>query len=362
MFRSLDQYKPDIHKTIGIMEKTYNDALKHKGGNVTLRTLPQSDLEPFSAMDLTKYNYKDKKRDYAEELCRLLSHSFEVRRNVDDNMIPSVAPNLGIADYAAFIGGEIEFHKDTSWFRPILQEISDYRKLPKLGTAFWYKNFLDICEEILKLSSESGIPFLRGFYSPLDLAGALRGEAIYTDFYEYPDELRSLLDYCSEATITFAEDIYALARKYLKGSRYGMWFLDGCIYMSEDIACMISPKLYREYCAPYTQKVIDHFGVGHMHSHSRALYLVKEICSLDNVASLWIATDPNQPRPIDNIETLIKDARGVCLAIDCSEFLEIEQNFPEMMQGNVSICLPVNTTEEAEKMVAEFELLQGRFS
>lgn len=361
LFRNVDYYKPDFSKTIRIMEKTYNDALNHKAGNVTLRALPKSDLEPFNALDLTRYSYKDDKDSYAEELCSLLSHSFEARRSIDDNMIPSVAPILGIADYAAFVAGDIEFHKDTSWFKPVLQEIADYRDLQKLRTAFWYRNFLDICEEILKISSDSGIPFLRGFFSPLDLAAALRGEAIYTDFYEYQVELHSLLDYCSEAIITFAEDIYSLARKYLNSTKYGMWFIDGCVYMSEDIACMISPKLYREFCAPYTQKVIDHFGIGHMHSHSRALYLVKEICSLDNVASLWIATDPNQPRPIDNVAGLIRDARGVCLAIDCNEFKEIEQNFQELMKGNISICLPVDTSQEAENIVSEFELLQEKF-
>lgn len=357
VFRELDRYKPDIDKTIAMMGKTYEDALSHRGGNVTIRALPKCDVEHYSRLDLTRYNYRNDIDLYARDLCGLMSESFEKRRAVDDNMIPSVSPVLGIGDYSAFVYGDIEFQKDTSWSKPVLGEIRDFRSLPEIGTSFWYGNFLDICEEILKLSSGAGIPFMKGFFSPLDLAAALRGEAIYTDFYEAPEELHELLDYCADATIKFAEDVYALARRYLGGSKYGMWLIDKCIYMSEDIACMISPRLYRKFCAPHTQRVIDHFGTGHMHCHSRALYLVKEICSLEKVASLWIATDPNQPRPIENIGRLVEDSRGVCLAIDCDSFDEIVANMEAMRKGNVSICLPVEGVDEAVRVTEEFKTL-----
>ena len=357
IFRELDYYKPDIEKTVNLMEKTYSDALVHRAGNVTIRTLPECDVEHYSRLDLTKYNFRDDIDRYAEDLCTLMKESFEKRRSVDDNMIPFLSPVLGIGDYSAFVDGDIEFHTDTSWSKSVLKEIKDFEKLPDLGSSFWYGNFLKICEAILRLSSGSGIPFMKGFFSPLDLAASLRGEAIYTDFYESPEELHELLDFCATATIRFAEDVYSLARSYLASSRYGMWLIEGCIYMSEDIACMISPKLYRKFCMPYTQRVIDHFGVGHMHCHSRALYLVKEICSLNNVASLWIATDPNQPRPIDNIYSLVENSNGVCLAIDCNTFREIEANIEAMKRGNVSICLPVQSVAEAEKAVSDFEAL-----
>lgn len=354
MFRELSYYKPDLVKTVGMMDKVYRDALNHKVGNVTFRALPKSDVALYSRFDLTKYNYENDIEQYAKDLCELYRESFEERRNVDDNMVPSVSPVLGIADYSAFVCGDIKFHRDTSWFKPVLREIEDFKSLPKLGTAYWYKNFLNICEEILKISSPAGIPFLRGFFSPLDLAASLRGEAIYTDFYEFPAELHSLLDYCADALIAFAEDVYSLAHRYLAGKKYGMWHIKDCIYMSEDTACMISPKLYRKFCAPYTQRVIDHFGIGHMHCHSRALYLVKEICSLDKVASIWIATDPNQPRPIENITYLIDSSNGVCLSIDCDRFDEIEGNIEELRKGNFSITLPVETAEEAEQSARDF--------
>ncbi len=61
---------------------------------------------------------------------------------------------------------------------------------------------------------------------------------------------------------------------------------------------------------PHTQKVIDHFGRGLLHCHSRALYLVPEISALDKAVNIWVATDPNETRPIDVLKTLIAQADG----------------------------------------------------
>jgi hypothetical protein len=187
---------------------------------------------------------------------------------------------------------------------------------------------------------------MRGFFSPLDLAAALRGEGIYYDFYDRTEALHELLDYCADCTIRFAKDLYALAGKYLNNTEYGMFFLDG-INMSEDIACMISAELYREFCAPHTQKVIDAFGKGYMH------------CALDNVATLWLATDPNQPRPIEHIDDLVYKANCVCLNIDCEDFSEIEKNEAALKKGNFSVCLPVSSLVEAERLTKRANRMFG---
>lgn len=358
-FKNLGYYKPDICKTFADDKKMIGSAYEKKCGNTLFMALLPSDTGYINLLDLTKFNYGSDIEVYADTLCRLLEEKYDIRRKIPDSAVPQVSPLLGIGDYSAFLGGEIYFQKDTSWSKPRLEDIDDYKKLEPLGTAEWYKKFLFICEEIIKRTYKSGIPFFRGFFSPLDLAGALRGENIYTDFYDYPDKLHNLLDYCADATIKFAGDIYALAGKYLSGTEYGMYYTDG-INMSEDIACMISGETYREFCAPHTQKVIDSFGKGYMHCHSRAMYLVKEICSLKNVVHLWLATDPNQPRPIEHVKELVNDSNGVCLAIDCLSFKEIEDNFKEIKKGNFSLCLPVSGLEEGFEAAEKFNKMNSQ--
>ena len=133
--KKLNYYKPNIDDTIAFMNKTYKDALLHKGGNVSIRVLPSCDVDFYSTFDLTKFNYNDDIDLYAENLCNELLKSFEERRFIEDNMVPAITPVLGIGDYSAFIVGDIDFKKDTSWSTPSLDNINDWKKLPELGTS-----------------------------------------------------------------------------------------------------------------------------------------------------------------------------------------------------------------------------------
>ena len=122
---------------------------------------------------------------------------------------------------------------------------------------------------------------------------------------------------------------------------------------------MISPDLYREFCAPHTQRLIDEFGKGYMHCHSRAMYLVKEICSLKNVATLWLASDPNQPRPMDHIPGISEDAQSVCVAIDAASFEETAIHAEELKRGNFTVTIAVPDMATAIDTTRKFERLFG---
>ncbi len=357
MLKALDYYREDCQSLFARDKKMYDDAFCKRSGNVTFMSLIPEDLEIYEKLDLTRFNFETDIEAYTDHLLALYADNFEKRRKVFDQKIPIISPILGIGDYSAFVSGEIIFKPDTSWSTPCLENITDYKNFPKLGTSKWYKRFLEISESLIIKAKDSGIPYMRGFFSPLDLAQALRGEKIYYDFYDYPDELHNLLDYCADATIRFAEDIYGLVKKHLYDTPYGCWYTNRKINMSEDIACMISGDLYREFCAPHTQKVINHFGIGYMHCHSRAMYLVKEICRMDHVVHLWLATDPNQPRPIEHVDELVEAANKAVVAIDCENFSEIENNIESLRKGNFNIAMPVKNIEEAKFYTDKFNRL-----
>jgi hypothetical protein len=84
---------------------------------------------------------------------------------------------------------------------------------------------------------------------------------------------------------------------------------------------------------------------------------VKEICALNHVASLWLATDPNQPRPIEHVEELVKDAKGVSISLDCDRFVEIAANIGALRKGNFSVCLPVRDVSEGIRLAQAFKTL-----
>jgi len=123
MFKPLSAYKPELQKTLSIMSNTYESAANRKGGNVTFRALPPSDVALYSEFDLNAFNYETDIEAYARVLCGMYADSFEARTRIDDNMIPAVTPVLGIGDYSAFVAGDIFFQKDTSWSKPVLSRL-----------------------------------------------------------------------------------------------------------------------------------------------------------------------------------------------------------------------------------------------
>lgn len=355
MFKQFDYYKPNYDEVINRFEKFYGAVDEGSTGNFVYRALLDSDLAIYKNLKLNLYNFDndDDMDKYIEDLCTELHLQYDARRDVLDDTIPVVTVILGIGDYSAFVAGDIVFTEDTSWSQPILKNLEDWKDIEEIGESKWYKKFMCITERLLEIARPCGIPYLRGFFSPLDLAQALRGSDLYIDFYDNPKGVHELLDFCTTATIKFAEDIANKVNEYLGKTEYGTWFVNGYINMSEDIACMISPELYREFGAPYTQRVIDYFGKGLLHCHSRALYIVPELCKLKNVKNIWIATDPNQPKPIDEISDLIEKSNNVCLSIDCESFEEIEANIDIAKAGNIAFCTPVKDIEEANR-ITEF--------
>lgn len=352
MLRSLEYYRADYADVITRFERFYQAAEDKTVGNLVYRALLNSDIKIYENLKLNAYDFTTDAgiRAYVKDLVKEMHLVGESRREMEDDTLPMVMPILGIGDYSAFVDGEIIFSEDTSWSQPVLTQLDDWRNLPKLGTAVWYKRFMDICEHLLESTSSSNIPFMRGFFSPLDLAHALRGNEIYYDFFDDPPKVHDLLSYCADATIDFAEDLYSVARKHLGNSDIGMWFLDGYINMSEDTACMISPELYRTFAAPHTQKVIDHFGRGLLHCHSRALYLVPEISTLHRAVNIWVATDPNETRPIDVLEILIPQADGVGLSLDIESKRNIMDHIDIAKTGNIAFCSPVKDVKEGNEI------------
>ena len=58
MFKALSEYKPDLSKTLTTLSKTYDSAYNRKGGHVTFRALPPSDVALYSEFDLTAFDYE----------------------------------------------------------------------------------------------------------------------------------------------------------------------------------------------------------------------------------------------------------------------------------------------------------------
>lgn len=347
MFRPIYYYKPNLDAVIRRFQDMYEAA---GPGYIAIYALPPAPIgDPVPP--LNQINFDDQVEIYLDICLRNYELFIDYTRITFDDLIPTFGPNFGIGEYSAFIKGEVIFTEDTSWAAPVLDKLEDYYELSLSEGNYWVRMMERAFRYLVKQTASGPIPINRGYYSPLDLAYALRGEKLFTDFVDSPELLHSFMDFCAEATIWFAKRIQSIIGLYFGGNIAGAWLRAGTICMSEDTACLISPRLYTEFARPYTQKVIDAFGFGQIHTHSLGFRNIPEIAKLKNLLGIQISDDPNVPRGYERLDWLLPRSNKVPLTIGCTPN-ELIACFKEVTsQYNIVFAVNVSDASEGREIV-----------
>jgi hypothetical protein len=341
-------YKPALFETIERYKALYQT--DSPGHACVFLGMPYQG-EPMETMPLNQIDWSSEHGfdEYLDLTLRNSIRSWENAREFADDNIPTAALFIGIGEYSSFVAGDVVFTEDTSWAQPILQTWDDLSHLELNPENRWVKTLEHAMDYLCDRCRPAGIPVLRGYYSPLDLAHALAGNRILTDCYDNPEQVHRLMSFCTDAAIWLADRIQSITGEWYGGVVAGAWLPPKTICMSEDIACLVSPRIYREFARPYTQKVIDHFGSGQIHTHSLGLRVIPEISKLDKLVGIQIAEDPNTPRAFENIDFLLDRCGRVPLSVSCT-LSELESKLPEIMQKSNFIACPVlDSREECNK-------------
>jgi hypothetical protein len=350
MLENLDFYKPNIDEVVARYQAFYS--AREPGHLCTFVDVPYQG-EPLESVQLTAVDWDDQSayEDYLDMTLRNLERIWRANRMIDDDNIPTASVFLGIAEYSAFVGGEVIFQSDTSMATPAIEDWDDFDRLELKDDNPWTQMLERGLEHLLSRCNPVGIPVVRGLYAPLDLAQALRGEALFTDFFECPDQVHRLMRFCVDATIWLEERLQALIGPWRGGRAAGGWFPAKTICMSEDIACMISPKTYAEFAKPYTQQVIHHFGSAQIHTHSLGLHVIPEMSTLENLLGIQISQDPNTPRAFDHFEHLLETCADIPFSISCT-MEDLKTHLPSLSQRtNFIPCPSVKDFDEADQII-----------
>jgi hypothetical protein len=347
IFRNIDYYKPNLKRVIQRYQDLYDHPEKKQA--LVYAMLPFKNKYPVPA--LNSLDLQKDTKSYLDTCLKNYEYYLDMSRTIEDDLIPTFGINFGTGEYSAFVAGDVVFTEDTSWATTVIQDWDDVGKLKLRDDNKWVVFMEETLKYVLQYTNEGPIPVVRGFYSPLDLAHALRGEAIFVDMYDTPKEVETLLDFCADAIIWLAKRIHGIIGTYWSGSVAGGWLKPGTICMSEDIACLISPRTYAKQVRPFTQKVINAFGTGQIHTHSLGIRTLPEITKLDNLLGVQIAEDPNTPRTMSRLEQILETTNNVPLTITCT-FDELKEKFDVVAgKSNIVFGSAANSIEECEAIV-----------
>ena len=223
---------------------------------------------------------------------------------IDDDLVPYTWLKFGQAHCHLWLtDAPTKFEKDSSWTDPILESLDRTAKIQLDCNKKWCKIVLESYRYLHDVS-EGKYMIMAGAYGPVDLAQMLRGPDIYTDFYDFPEQVKTFLFQCADVLRDFQEKIWDYVKLRDQGEiLWGMYISIPSLALSIDGSCMVSRELFEEFELP---AIIRQFrGIpGVIHTHLLGRHLLPSLITLDNVRVIDVGTDPNTPRCMDIVDEL----------------------------------------------------------
>lgn len=332
-----------------VMDRTKR-FFENKEGGALILVRDIKSIKPPSVISLNKWSFPEDLYRFLDANIESFTYHWSQRQNICDDMIPSISPAFGIAEHSAFVGGTVDFTDRTSWHHPVIKNWDDMDSLELREDNTWIRMVIDGLKYLKERSQGQYAIKLRGGYGPMDLANALRGNELFTDFFDYPQEVHRLLDFCVEAVNWSLSRQHEAVGQFYGGvvTGFNVWmpgFSTG--HLSEDAAALCSPAIYRKFGMPYTEKMVEKYDHVFMHVHALGKHSFSDIADIGKIDVFDICDDPNCAKAIE-IYRQIGDGCmsgrivGVSLTAE-----DLEENLEFLKQRKTIIWYDAKNIEDA---------------
>lgn len=218
------------------------------------------------------------------------------------DVVAGVYPFLNITFFPSLFGAEINvppndlsvekpyYNRTGDWPRIKVHPLKDIRDAKHLDVPDVRKRgqgplLIRMLQHFMKATRNKinvGIFHCDG---PLFLAHGLMGEQLFVEFYDHPEEMKSLLDLCAETIIEVTKVQKQIVGEPMNACRFTQDDVtipegSGGIFMALTQAEMISAETYHEFVRPPDIKVLNAFGGGGIHTCGRHVHLFQEFSTL----------------------------------------------------------------------------------
>jgi hypothetical protein len=245
-------------------------------------------------------------RAYAESMLRFCRESWKARESLDDDYIPSLQNLAGVGAISGAYVKDPRIHQeeDTNYLEtPITDWSSGLDRLGFDPDNLCFKAQMEMLKYYLEQWDGTFALSPYTHFDPLDLCNQLRGNDLFYDFYEHPDELRNLL----EKTVTWILDL----ERYVREKVMAGYPMEGAVlagtwvpgnYLSCDAGDLCSAEIFEEWGLPYTQNIVDAWGGAFLHHHELGIHQIKTWAKCRNLTVQFLNRDPNTRHLADIID------------------------------------------------------------
>lgn len=266
------------------------------------------------SLDLIDWSDRQSCRIYAEKYLQNCRDYWNSQPVLDDDRICSFQ-NLagsGIIGAAFVKDATVRLEKETNYLEaPLLDWDKDMDRICFDPENKWFKAQMWMLEYYLEnWDATFGLsPFTH--FGPLDLCNQWRGNQLFYDFYDYPQELKILLKKAKDCILE-AESY--IRNSYMKdfpqeGSMFGVWTPGN--YLSCDAGDMCGQDILAAYEIPYVSEIAQVWQGAFLHHHELGRRQIQTWEKCKGLSLQFLNRDPNtahlaQDMPEDIIRSSLK--------------------------------------------------------
>ena len=294
-------------------------------------------------------------------------HGTKNSYSLNDDQVGCLSPGMpfGTAFRTVLItGGELVFQEGTSY--PAEDYLDSWEKLENLRFDMsneWVEIVLDYWRGISS-ALEPGIavtPFM--YRSPLDLAQSIRGNDLFLDLYDFPDEVDKLVSFCTDWLISFDKflrDEFPVLESATNGvSGYG--FNTKCMRLNGDPVDLISEDAIRRFHTPSIYALSAYAKAIFFHHHSVGIRTATVIGETQGITIQQFLQDPNTPDLLDAIDdTLIESSlqTPIQLQINLASVKDLEGTVASLARGRFIVNVVTEKQEECCQLIERIRSLE----
>jgi len=282
---------------------------------------------------------------------------------------PNLWPNLGPDLFGAILGDELEFSKDTSWSRHLLDDWDDVNGFSLDPENRWLKAITALTTIVVEEAHGDYFVGMTDLHAGADGLVSLRGpENLCCDLIDRPEAVeRAILD-LFEVLKEVHNRLSAITRAYQTGSAdwLGVWHPGRALVTSCDFMGMISSDAFQRFVRPELLLELDWLDASIFHvdgpSALRHLDSLLAIPALDGIQWCYGAGQPTAAHWIPVLQRIQASGKLIHITVSPSDIQPLLENLkPEglfldinPMPNDISGTFHFEE-EEARDIVAKIE-------
>lgn len=278
---------------------------------------------------------------------------------MNDDLCPEVHIDWGVGMTAAFTtGGDVIFEDSTTYTTgPIIETWDDFDNLKFSLDNKWVSYALEFWHGAESEYAEGIAVTPNVFRSPLDLANDIRGNDLFLNLYDYPENVEILLNLCADSIIEL-DKIFRSEIRILRESPGGVWGValpsSGMIFLNGDTIDLIREDMCCRFNNPSVEKLINYAGSLYFHHHSIGVSRAYSVSQTKGTMIQEILQDPNGPKLLESIDDKLISASletPIDFGVNLLESPNLDEILERLRIGRFFIHIATETLSDCQRII-----------